>query len=127
MVMIRENQFGAPDDLKAAKNSLRPGGKIGLSKIPDEPCLHCITENFISSIQALSNLEAMLDGKNSIILKNIFESLYAERNGQRFFREKTSTGSARRAAMTGNRTGIGSLDLNAVTSVGDMDNWYFLS
>ena len=127
MVMIRENQFGAPDDLKAAKNSLRPGGKIGLSKISDEPCLHCITENFISSIQALSNLEAMLDGKNSIILKNIFENLYAERNGQRFFREKTSTGSARRAAMTGNRTGIGSLDLNAVTSVGDMDNWYFLS
>ena len=127
LVIVRQNIFGTPDDLKMAKDSLSPSEKIGLRKIPDETCLHCHTLDFISSIEALYNLGTMLDEKDEIIFENIFENLYAERNGQRFFKEKTTTGSARRAAMTGNRTGIGSLDLNAVTSVGDMDNWYFLS
>jgi hypothetical protein len=77
-------------------------------------CLHCKANEFINSIQALSNLGSMLEGRHSIVAKNILDFIYISRVGKRFFGEKPING-------------IGSLDLNEVTSDGDMDNWYFLS
>lgn len=77
-------------------------------------CLHCKANEFINSIQALSNLGSMLEGKHSIVAKNILDFIHISRVGKRFFGEKPING-------------IGSLDLNEVTSDGDMDNWYFLS
>ena len=77
-------------------------------------CLHCKANEFINSIQALSNLSSMLEATGSIEVRNILDCIHMFRVGLRLFSEKPING-------------IGSLDLNEVTSVGDMDNWYFLS
>ena len=67
-----------------------------------------------NSIVALSNLGSMLEGKDLIVAKNLLDYMHILRFGKRFFGEKPING-------------IGTLDLEDVTSVDDMDNWYFLS
>jgi hypothetical protein len=97
-----------------ATASLIPHSPLEL--IWEDPTSHLrfLVKDFINSIEALSNLGPMLEGKDSIVAKNILDFIHISRVGKRFFGEKPING-------------IGSLDLNEVTSDGDMDNWYFLS
>ena len=69
----------------------------------------------LNGLLILTNLDPMLAGTESIKLENFFEKLYSLRSGERFF-------------CTDNRAkGIGTLDLNQLTSSEDTDEWYFLS
>ena len=87
-----------------------------LESIWEDPTSHLrlLVRDFTNSIVALSNLGSMLEEKDSIVAKNILDFIHISRVGNRFFGEKPING-------------IGTLALKDVTSVDDMDNWYFLS
>lgn len=87
-----------------------------LESIWEDPTSHLrfLVKDFINSIMALSNLGSMLEGKDSIVAKNILDFIHISRVGKRFFGEKPING-------------IGTLALKDVTSADDMENWYFLS
>ena len=69
----------------------------------------------IDALRVLTNLDPLFSDADSIELENFFEKLYSLRSGKKLFN-------------TDNRAkGIGTLDLNQLSSSEGTDEWYFLS
>ena len=69
----------------------------------------------IDALRVLTNLDPLFSDADSIELENFFEKLYSLRSGKKLFN-------------TDNRAkGIGTLDLNQLSSSEGTDEWYFMS